>query len=143
MAQVRKRIGQVLCDQGIINQPQLTAALDSQRQNKKKIGQILLESGIVSNRQLVEALVQQAGLERKDLDDISIDIEVLQKIPPELVTQYNVLPIEQSNGRLTIAMANPFDTEALQNLRVVTGRGCPVFGKPAWSVIEQLDGSRK
>jgi type II secretion system protein E len=123
VVQVRSKIGQLLCEQGLISEPQLAAALDTQRQNKKKIGQILLDSGALSNRQLIEALVLQAGLERRELDTISIDPEVLQKIPPELVTQYNVIPLEQTNGRLTVAMANPFDTEALQNLRVVTGCG--------------------
>jgi len=120
---VRTKIGQLLCEQGFISEPQLTAALDSQKQKKKKIGQILLDSGVLNSRQLIETLVLQSSLEKRDLDNVFIEPEVLQKIPPELVTQYNVIPLEQSNGRLTVAMANPFDTEALQNLRVVTGCG--------------------
>jgi type II secretion system protein E len=119
--QVRKKIGQLLCEQGLINDSQLTGALESQKRTGKKLGQILLESGSLTSRQLIEALVEQIGLEKRNLDDISIKPEVLQEVPPELVTQYNVLPLEQHDGQLTVAMADPFNTEALQNLRLVTG----------------------
>lgn len=118
---MRTKIGQILCQQGLINDSQLAAALEAQKRSRKKIGQILLESGTITSRQLIECLVEQVGIPKKNLEDITIKSDVLQKIPPEIVTQYNVLPLEQTNGRLTVAMADPFNAEALQNLRLVTG----------------------
>lgn len=118
---MKVKIGQLLFQQGLINDSHLASALESQKHTRKKLGQILLDSGVITSRQLIECLVAQTGIPRKNLEDIAIEPDVLKKVPPELVTQYNVLPLEQNNGRLTVAMADPFNSEALQNLRLVTG----------------------
>lgn len=123
MEMSEKRIGQILCRQGIISEPQLAEALARQATDPRRIGQILLESGLVTARQLTEGLVEQAGIATKDLENIEIEPRVIAKVPPEVVTQYNVLPVEQTDGWLTVAMLDPFDQEALQNLRLITGLG--------------------
>ncbi len=123
MKSVRTPIGQLLCRQGVITEKQLSEALAAQASNPMKLGQVLVKSGFVTRRQLTESLVEQSGIATKNLENIEIEPRVIGQVPPEIVTQYNVLPIEQTDGWLTVAMLDPFDHEAIANLRLITGLG--------------------
>ena len=70
---------------------------------------------------LIQTLSRQAGIEPVDLDEVKIDSRVRSLIPAERVSKYNGLPLSQSNGRLEVAMSNPFDTRAMEEMRLVTG----------------------
>jgi len=81
---------------------------------------------------LREALAVQAGIERVELSEVSIDAETLGLVPAELVSRHNVLPLWRGNGELGVAMANPLDGRAIQDLRTVTGlRVRRFYGAPA------------
>ncbi|NLK41994.1 MAG: type II/IV secretion system protein [Planctomycetes bacterium] len=116
-----KLLGELLCEKKYLDSSQLEAALETQKKTGKKLGQLLCESGAVSPRQLIEALVEQAGLEKITLEDRTIGREVLDLIPAEVVSQYNLIPVERQDGRLTVAMADPFNHEAIADLRLLTG----------------------
>jgi type IV pilus assembly protein PilB len=85
------------------------------------LGRILLDLGYVSGRQLSEILAIQSGIQRVNLDEIQIEPEVLGTVPAELVSKYSVIPLSRENGELTLAMADPFETQAIEELRMVTG----------------------
>jgi len=104
--------------------------LEVHRAGGKRLGEALLETGAISRRQLIETLVEQAGLERITLEDRTIDTHVLALVPAEVVSQYNLIPVERQNGWLTVAMADPFNHAAAADLRLLTGlairrRYCP------------------
>jgi len=117
----RKKLGQLLCEKSYLDGTGLEHALLQQKQHGRKLGQILLELGYISQTQLNEALAEQAGIERAELDDVSISSDVLGLVPAELVSKYNVLPLSKKDGSLTVAMADPFETQAIEDLRLVTG----------------------
>jgi len=117
----RKKLGQLLCEKSYLDDTGLENALLQQKQHGRKLGQILLELGYISQAQLNEALAEQAGIERAELDDVSISSDVLGLVPAELVSKYNVLPLSKKDGSLTVAMADPFETQAIEDLRLVTG----------------------
>lgn len=116
-----KRLGELLCEKKFINSSQLDAALEAQKLSGKKLGQILRDNGSVSSRYLLETLVEQAGLEKVSLEDRSIGREALEMVPAEVVSQHSLIPVERENGRLTVAMADPFNHEAIADLRLLTG----------------------
>jgi type II secretion system protein E len=118
---VTKRLGEILCEKNYLTASKLEAALDVQKTTGKKLGQLLSEAGAVSSRQVLDALVEQAGLEKVTLDDRSIGRDVLELVPAEVVSQYSLMPLERQNGRLTVAMADPFNHEAIADLRLLTG----------------------
>jgi type II secretion system protein E len=118
---MRSKLGELLCSKGLISQQQLTDALAVQKTNRRKLGQILLETAGLNPRQLNEFLAEQAGLEKIELDGGTIPQEILSLVPAEAASQYNVLPVGRENGRLTLAMSDPFDHFALSNLRMITG----------------------
>ena len=116
-----KRLGELLYEKDYVSAAQVDAALESQKADGKKLGQVLRDSGAISNRQLLETLAEQAGLAKVTLEAQSIDREVLQMVPAEVVSQHSLIPVARHNGRLTVAMADPFDHEAIADLRLLTG----------------------
>jgi type II secretory ATPase GspE/PulE/Tfp pilus assembly ATPase PilB-like protein len=117
------KIGQLLRNRSYLSESSLESALQiqQQRSNGDRVGDILLEMGHVTKSQIDEVLALQAGIAPADLADISISQEVLGLIPPELVNKYGILPISRLNGSLTIAMTDPFHTQAIEDIRLVTG----------------------
>jgi type II secretion system protein E len=115
-----------------LDETSLQNALAQQQTQERKLGEILIDLGFVTQRQLTETLACQAGIATADLEDISIPQDVLSLVPAELVSKYNILPLSRQNGRLTLAMVDPFMTQAVEDLRMVTGcsiRRC--YGNPS------------
>lgn len=117
----KKKIGQLLCERSYLAESALEDALDHQKRRYRRLGQILLELGYITKRQLTEVLACQAGILRAELEDISPSRAVLDLIPAELVSKYSVLPLEKVNGQISVAMSQPFETRAIEELRFVTG----------------------
>ncbi|MBN1126383.1 MAG: Flp pilus assembly complex ATPase component TadA [Sedimentisphaerales bacterium] len=128
----RKKLGQMLLERSYVEPTALERALEQQKSRGGKIGQVLLELGYIKARHLNETLAAQAGISRINLDQCNILPEVLGLIPAELVSKYNVFPLERQNGRLTLAMADPFDSLAIEEIRLVTGLSIRRrYGSPA------------
>jgi len=126
-----KKLGELLCERSYLDESHLEHALREQPQRKLCLGQILLDLGYVTQIQLTEALAVQAGIERIDPTEASVDPQTIGIVPAELVSKYNVMPLWQKNGQIAVAMADPFDTQAVEDLRVVTGASIErYFGHP-------------
>ena len=117
----RKKLGEVLCEKSYLDESGLKFALAEQKIEHRKLGQILLDLGYISQAQLNEALAHQAGIEKIDLNNLSISSDIISLVPAELVSKYNIMPLSQKNGRLEVAMTDPFQPQVIEDLRLVTG----------------------
>jgi len=117
----RKKLGELLCERSYLDESGLKYALAEQKIEHRRLGQILLDLGYVTQAQLNEALAHQAGIDRVDLTNISIGGEIIGLVPAELVSKYNIMPLSQDNGRLKVAMTDPFQPQVIEDLRLVTG----------------------
>ncbi len=117
----RKRLGELLCEKDYLDEDDLGVALAEQKVQHRQLGQILLDLGYVTQAQLNEALSIQAGIERVELSDLSIGGDILGMVPAELVSKHNILPLWRENGRLAVAMTDPFQLQVTEDLRLVTG----------------------
>lgn len=117
----KKRLGQLLCEKEYLDRSNLDLALAEQKVEHRRLGDILLELGYVTQTQLNEALALQAGIERVELQDISIGGDVIALVPAELVSKYNILPLGRENGNIMVAMTDPFQPQITEDLRLVTG----------------------
>ena len=117
----RKKLGQLLCESSYLDEKSLQHALTQQQTQRRKLGGILLDLGYVTQRQLNETLSQQAGIKTAELENVTIPQEIVSLVPAELVSKYNIIPLSRQNGQLTLAMADPFQTQAIEDLRMVTG----------------------
>jgi type IV pilus assembly protein PilB len=122
----RKPLGEILLEEGLVSEKQLRAALQVQREKGGVLGQILVEMGLVDQEDILLALGHQAGMEVVDLDNIQITDDVIKKVSPTIANIYQVLPISYDNGTLTVAMANPLNVNALDDLRFMLD--CDVKG---------------
>ena len=117
----RKKIGEVLCEKSYLDESSLQFALAEQKIEHKRLGQILLDLGYITQAQLNEALAHQAGIDRVDLTSVSISNDIVTLVPAELVSKYNIMPLSRENGRLKVAMTDPFQPQVIEDLRLVTG----------------------
>jgi type IV pilus assembly protein PilB len=128
----RERLGSLLVDSGLVTEDQLTEALESQRHAGGKLGEVLVRLLLVSEEQLAETLARQKDVEYVNLAAIDIDREAATRIPVRLARLKRVIPIGYRDGSIVLAMADPLDIEAIDDVRVRSGkRVTPVVATPS------------
>ncbi|MDD5998993.1 MAG: ATPase, T2SS/T4P/T4SS family [Lachnospiraceae bacterium] len=118
------RMGDLLVAAGAITEEELQEALAKQKEKGQKLGQTLLEEGYISKELLIATLTQQLGVEYIELKGCKFDDDVLNLIPEDIVMKYKVLPLgydEANPNVLRVAMADPMDIVAVDDLSIVTG----------------------
>jgi type IV pilus assembly protein PilB len=117
-----KQLGQILLEEGLLTQEQLDRALEQHRNTPKSLGRVLIDLGFIRERDLVKALAQQVGLDFVDLSEYPIEATATTLLPEQLARRYRALPIAEQDGRLLVAMSDPANVYALDDIRSVTGR---------------------
>lgn len=121
MSTARRRIGDILVDTGVITSVQLKEALDEQRGTRLRLGDVLIAKGYITHQQFVEVLEFQLGIPQVQIYRQKIDSKVIELISQKVATSHTVLPLRVENNRLVLAMADPLDYFAIDEVRVATG----------------------
>jgi len=116
----RKKLGEILVEGGLLTQEQLEKALPYQKKSNLKLGQFLVREGIVSESQIVDLVSSQLKLEKYRPDRFTVDVGLAQLMPPEIAHKNQAAPLKQSGLLLTVAMTDPLDINALDNIEVYT-----------------------
>jgi type IV pilus assembly protein PilB len=116
------RLGQAMVDRGLITHDELERALEHQRITRKRLGEALIDIGAVTSVQLSQALADHLGVPFVDLEVHPPDVLLAGMIPEEVARRYCALPVERWNDQIVVAMANPNDVFALDDIRVLTGQ---------------------
>ena len=125
MAQVSKRLGQMLIDADVITEVQLNDALEVQQASGGQLGRVLVQLGYASQANILRVLAEQIGLPFIDLAERHPDPTAVAMVPRELAKRYVLMPAGfDDRGRLVCAMADPQNVLALDDLRIVTGYDC-------------------
>jgi type IV pilus assembly protein PilB len=117
-----KQLGQILLEQGLLTDEQLDRALEEHRNTPKSLGRTLIDLGYIHERDLVRALAEQVGLEFVDLTDYHIDPGATALLPEALCRRYRAIPIGEREGKLLVAMSDPANVYALDDIRAMTNR---------------------
>ncbi|MBS0262761.1 MAG: Flp pilus assembly complex ATPase component TadA [Planctomycetes bacterium] len=118
----KRRLGQILVDLGYINEDQLWDILEEQKQSPGEvIGRVAIRMGLVSDNQVSEALAEQWGMQVVNLKDTTIPQKVLELVPETMASIYKIMPFSLKNDVLTVAMADPQNLAALDDLRNFLG----------------------
>ena len=118
----KKQLGQILVEEGLITNDQLEFALKEQERVPKSIGRILIDHRMIREVDLVRALALQVGLEFVDLSETPPDPIVSSLIPEAVAKRYRALPYAERDGKLLVAMSDPANVYALDDMRTITGR---------------------
>ncbi|MGE5584253.1 MAG: GspE/PulE family protein [Bacillota bacterium] len=117
----RRRLGEILIDAGVLTQGDLDMALSAQRETGGRLGSVLVSLGLIDEDVMLTALETQLGVPRVELARYIIDPEVARLLPEAFVRSHKVFPIERVGGRITLAMADPLDVFAIDDVRISTG----------------------
>lgn len=115
-----KRLGELLIEAGVITREQLDTLLSLQKSSGKKLGELLVEENITDERQIVEVLEFQLRIPRIVFDDITIGADVPKLISENIARKYLLIPVQKEAGRLTVAMADPLDLYAIDDVKLAT-----------------------
>ncbi len=122
----RNYLGEILIQSGNITKEQLAEAMHYQKERRQKgardpLGSVLIELGFASEEAVTRALANQAGVAVYSLESYSIDSTASMLLDPETARRYQALPIDFESGNLVVAMANPANIIAVDDLRLLTG----------------------
>lgn len=116
----KRRLGDLLVQNGLITNEQLSHTLTTKSPNEK-LGDALLREGFITEQQLIEVLEFQLGIPHININEKVMDPEIIQLVPKELAKRYYLMPIRKDRNKLTVAMADPLDYFAIEELRMATG----------------------
>ncbi len=115
------RIGELLVQANKITQDQLQQALSAQQGEGGRLGTHLVKLGFVDDQELVEFLSQRYGVPAINLIEIEVDETIIKIIPPDVARKYTILPISKAGAKLTIAMVDPSNVFAMDDIKFMTG----------------------
>jgi type IV pilus assembly protein PilB len=117
---VRKKLGEILVEGGLLTQKQLKEALPFQKKSHLKLGQFLVREGIVIENQIVELVSNQLRLEKYRPENYTIDMDLANLLPADIAHKYQVAPLQKNGLLLSIAMVDPLDINALDAIELYT-----------------------
>lgn len=120
MARDSSRLGELLVKEQLITPLQLKKAIDTQRNSGGRLGHELTRLGYIEENELTAFLSSQYGVPSINLSDFEIDPEVLKVIPKEVVTRHQVIPINKTGNVLIVAMADPSNIYAIDDIKFIT-----------------------
>ena len=115
-----KRLGELLIAAETITEEQLQQALARQKETKERLGTALINGGIITEDDLIAALQKQLGIEYVDLSKASIPTNLAQILPKNIAEQYQVIPVKVVNDGLYLAMSDPMNFYAMEEVRKAT-----------------------
>lgn len=121
---MRKRLGELLVDEGMITHRQLDEALRVQKQSGKRLGNTLIDLGYVTEEDIMSVLQKQLGIKRLKVDRTSIDIDAVERVPETLIKRHRVFPVgfaDRNRGVLILAMVDPLNVFAIDDVEIASG----------------------
>src|SRR5882762_3245136 len=115
-----RRLGDLLVAERLITEAQLKQALAEQKGKTEKLGSILARLGFITEEQLIGFLSRQYGIPSITLTNIDVDTETLRLVPAPIARKYEILPVKRIGGTLTLAMADPTNVFALDDIAFMT-----------------------
>jgi type IV pilus assembly protein PilB len=120
MADDNSRLGELLVKEQLITPLQLRKAMETQRNTGGRLGHELTKLGYIAENELTSFLSKQYGVPSISLSDIDLDADVLKLIPKEVVTRHQVIPVNRSGNTLIVAMADPSNIFAIDDIKFIT-----------------------
>ena len=133
---IGEKLGEILIRSGSISEDQLQRALDFQRREGGLLGEILVKLGYVNEREIVQALTAQYGFPYLPLENYEISEKCAQIVPENVARQYSIVPVDSIGNLLTIAMSNPLNEKAIEDIEMITRRKVQVFISTVTSIHE-------
>jgi len=136
---IKKRIGEILLERGVINHAQLEKALAHQQAHGGLLGQILIELNFVTEEEIALALTAQYGFPYLPLQNYELDDGVMHLIPEHVARQYCLIPIDRIGNALTVAMSDPSNIQAIEDIEMLTNCVVQAFVSTPSDIQKAID----
>jgi len=124
-AAAQDKLGEILLREGLITQEQLRKALLEQKNSGMRLGYTLVKLGFIEETEVSKMLARQYRMPAVDLSRFEVDAKILKLIPPDIATKHTVLPLKREGRTLTVAIADPNNVSAIEDIKFITR--CDVF----------------
>ena len=135
----KKRLGDILVIAGKITPYELQKALKTQKFLGKKLGEVLIEEGIVSEADIIEAIIEQTGIERIDLNNVSFDKKAINIVPQNLCKKYNLIAFGFKDNKIKVAMSDPLNIFAIDDISISTSLEVKTYIAPSKEIQKFID----
>ena len=130
MASLKDRIKEILIRDKLISSEDLEKALEEQKRTGEGLNSILVKRKLIDEDTLTQVLSEGLGYPPISISRLTIDAEVVQIIPKEIAVEYQIMPISLMGDHLTLAMADPLNIFAIDNIKALTGYTInPIIGR--------------
>ncbi len=133
------KLGELLVKEGVITPSQLEEALEYQRTHGGRLGSILIKLGFATEEQVTSLLSRQYGYPYINLSKFELSPKVRDWIPAEIARKYLVVPIDRAGATLTVAMADPTNLYAIEELRFITGLNIQPAVASETAILEAIE----
>ncbi len=136
---LQKRLGELLRDIAGVTPAQLEEALAQQRESGVPLGEILVRLKYITPGQFLEALARQFNLPfRTTVPRASVNTSMLAKIPLSFAKRYELIPLTEERGQVSVAISNPLNLQVLDDVRLLTGQPVTPVLAPAEAITDLL-----
>lgn len=136
---INKKLGDLLVEKGIITQRQLEQALELQREKGGLIGELLVELKFTTEEEIAKTLTAQYGFAYLPLSNYEIDLELINLIPERVAKQYCLIPVDKISNTLTIAMSNPLNGQAVEDIETISECNIQIFVSTASDIKQAIE----
>src|SRR5512138_3622581 len=133
------RLGELLVRENLISVQQLRKAQEEQQKSGARIGTALIKVGAIEESKLTDFLSKQYGVPAINLKDFDIDPEIIKLVPKEVAEKHLVIPVNRAGASLIIAMSDPSNIFAIDDIKFSTGYGVEVVVASEQSIKEAID----
>ena len=134
-----KQLGELLVDAGLITRDQLNHGLEVQKDKGGLIGQVIVDLRYVSEEAIAQAITAQYGFPYLPLENYEIDPEIVKIIPKNVAIQYCLIPVDKIGNNLTIAMSNPLNSQAVEDIVLLSGLYVQLFVSTASDIKKAIE----
>jgi type IV pilus assembly protein PilB len=134
-----KKLGEILLESGLIDNETLAKALKTQQVKKKKLGRVLIDMGVADDEEIAKALAKQLDVPFVRLDEVKIPEEIVSLVPAEMAENYFFIPTKKTKKGLVVAMANPLDFYAIDDLRFVARMPVDIVVAPEGEILRAIE----
>jgi type IV pilus assembly protein PilB len=124
---IKKQLGELLIESGVINQQHLDKALKAQKEKGGLIGEILVDLGFAKEEDIAQALTAQYGFPYLPLSNYEVSPDIINIIAGSVAKQYVLIPIDKIGNNLTIVMSNPLNIQAIEDVELISGCSVQTF----------------
>lgn len=136
---IAEKIGKLIVKAQLITEDQLQKALLTQKKEGGRLGSVLIRLGFIDGAKLLKFLSQQYGVPSVELEKLEIDPAVIKLVPAEVVKKYLVVPIKRLGATLSLAMVDPSDVFAIDDIKFMTGYNVEPIIASETAVIDKIN----